>query len=142
MKDEIRLFLLSLSNMCQASIFKEILMIINTNSRQRAGERERQNDAYSIVYALAERALSAQTVPAKRTTLRHIRHCTMQSLLYEHAFPPPPPPPLGNKIEIFVFMVIFYLDNSYYLYLIYNYYCNIVRFRKTNDLIVLDTIPL
>ena len=30
-------------------------MIINTDSRQRARERERQNDAHGIVYALAER---------------------------------------------------------------------------------------
>ena len=48
-------FFLSLSNMCQADLFKEILMIINTNSRRRARERERQNDAHGIVYALAER---------------------------------------------------------------------------------------
>ena len=34
---------------------KEILMIINTNSRRRARERERQNDAHGIVSALAER---------------------------------------------------------------------------------------
>ena len=30
-------------------------MIINTNSRRRARERERQNDAHGIVCALAER---------------------------------------------------------------------------------------
>ena len=41
--------------MCQANHFKEILMIINTDSRRRARERERQNDAHGIVYALAER---------------------------------------------------------------------------------------
>ena len=41
--------------MCQANHFKEILMIINTDSRQRARERERQNDAHGTVYALAER---------------------------------------------------------------------------------------
>ena len=41
--------------MCQANLFKEILMIIKTNSRRRARERERQNDAHSIVYALSER---------------------------------------------------------------------------------------
>ena len=41
--------------MCQANLFKEILMIINTDSRRRARERERQNDAHGIVYALAER---------------------------------------------------------------------------------------
>ena len=57
-KDEIRPYLLSLSNMCQANLFKEILMIINTNSRRREQERERQNDAHGIVYALAERTNS------------------------------------------------------------------------------------
>ena len=30
-------------------------MIINTNSRRRAQERKRQNDAHGIVYALAKR---------------------------------------------------------------------------------------
>ena len=41
--------------MCQANHFKEILMIINTDIRRRARERERQKDAHGIVYALAER---------------------------------------------------------------------------------------
>ena len=41
--------------MCQANHFKEILMIINTDNRRRARERERQKDAHGIVYALAER---------------------------------------------------------------------------------------
>ena len=44
-KDEIR----------QANLFKKILIIRNTNSRRRARERERQNDAHGIVCALAER---------------------------------------------------------------------------------------
>ena len=44
-------------------------MDINTNIRRRAREQKRKNDSHGIFYALDEREISAQTVPAKRTTL-------------------------------------------------------------------------
>ena len=34
--------------MCQVELFKKILMIINTNSRQYAQERDNQNGAHGI----------------------------------------------------------------------------------------------
>ena len=55
--------------MSQANVFKELLMDINRNNRRRAREQKRKNDSHGIFYTLDEREISAQTVPAKRTTL-------------------------------------------------------------------------